>query len=281
MNEENNKAPLSEIDQFKKQLEEGIIPPYESANEKPLRRNSTPVIIFCCIIACIAVFAVGYLIGMNAGLNNKDRCEEYAPIKDEKDDKDDNSIKDVIIDDSIKEIYNLYHTENASISPMDMEYLMYKEDSFRVSDMTYVPSSIVNKLVEKATKEIDEKTKIDTTNNSKYLEKEDGETIIKKYLKEFFGDNLEYKDSLFSEGCRSLFLENDKFIINYVCGDLSSGTYEYKLIKAEKDNKYLYLTEEVTIKETEKSIVVKTFKWTLNKDDNGNYYLVRSDRQAN
>lgn len=281
-----SRGPVSEIDLFKKQLEQGIKEPEEETNEDAIGSSNKTLIIIACVLVGLALFGLGYLIGMNAGLNNKSKCDDYVPVtnddKDKTEDKkDDNEVKEVDIDSSIKELYEKYHSdeETTHITDSTFEYALYEKDSFKVSNLSYIPTKFANYIAEKGKDEI-EKNKKEDDNDQEYLEKSDGETIIKKYFKEIFGDNLKYKASLFESGCHTLLLSDGKFYLGQECGGTASRSATYKLVKAEKDNKYLYLTEEVTFKEPNKDENTYTYKWTLNKDADGNYYFLRSEKQA-
>ena len=293
-----SRGPVSEIDLFKKQLEQGIKEPEEEAREETLSSSNKTLIIIACVLVGLALFGLGYLIGMNAGLNNKSKCDDYVPInKDDKDKtedkKDDNEVKEVDIDSSIKELYETYHTPvesngKAHYEIYSFEKMIYSTDTFKISSINTIPSNISNVIYEKGKTEIEAKLKDDDEHGYKYIEKKDGEEIIKKYFKEIFGDNLKYKVSLFEKECQVFTYDkvNERFYISGHCGELtSSDLVEYKLIKAEKDNKYLYLTEDVTIEERDsEGNVTKTetgkYKWTLNKDTDGKYYFLRSEKQA-
>ena len=278
-----NKAPVSEIELFKKQLEQGIREPKDEADEEELHSNNKPLIILACVLVGLALFGLGYLIGMNAGYNNKDKCVDYVPANTDKDkDEDENdTVKEVDIDDAIKGIYSKYHTSEDSVgkSELFIEYYLYKDASFKISSLSDITATYANYIYEKGKTEIEEKVKTNDE-GQKYVENADGEVIVKKCLKELFGENLKYKASLFEKGCHKLLFSEDKFLLGQECGGIASGTYNYKLTKAEKDNKYLYLYEEVTTKETDKEDVTNTYKWTLNKDEEGNYYFLRIEKQA-
>ena len=281
-NEDSSKNGVtSEIEAFKKELAQGIR--NDVFEEEPINKDNKIVMIIISIALIILFFLLGYFIGMNAGLNNTDKCEDYYPINKKEEKKEDtNEIKEVDIDEEINTVYNLYHSakDSSEYNEESFEGMMYSTKSFEIVSIKTIPSNIANIIKDKGSEEFNKLIKTDDDGHD-YLDKSDAEPIIEKYMEEIFGKNLKFKTALFEDGCHPLKYDDGKYYYTSQCGGISTSTVKYKITKAEKDKDYLYITEEVTItSEDKEEDTTYTYKWKLNKDGNGNYIFLSSERQA-
>ena len=237
----------------------------------------------------------------DTGQTDKPEVEEKEENKkDEEKNETTNEEKELDINsDLVRGLYNKYHTSQNILTSVDSlkfekNIYDYGQTVFEVKNLKNISASLANYIYKNNLSKFESKIKKDI--NGRYLEVEDIEPILKESVYDLFGDNLTFSKKLF-DGCNefSYFENGNKYRLDPQCGDTSALTAYYDIYKATEDNNYLYLYEyyrdgvpeqfsDVKCDEKDYKCMLSNignnlkYKWTFNKDNNGNYHLLKIEK---
>ncbi len=216
---------------------------------------------------------IGFVIGNSfAGNDNKNEQKN-----------ENNGEKEIDIDSElVKKLYNMIHYDTEAAC-MTLSREVYREELFEVKNIELITFDLSEIIYDKTFEEVKDKVKkadginyIDDYIESKYLDE-----LIEKEFYNIFGDNLKFKKELFST-CNRYFYGDGVYLINVGCGDTCVGEVYYDIYKATTSNDYLYIYENVKIEWPGLEDMMKEenykYKWTFNKDKEGNYHLLKAER---
>lgn len=247
--------------------------------EKP--KASIAIIIVVTLI--IAAFFGGYAFrGLIKEDNKKEKNEKNNNSENIEEKQEDNTPKNIEIDDNIKQLYEKYHTNpsKVNLTTLVIENYIYNSELFEIKNLQNkdVTATYGNKIYEIGKNQLESVVKYDEYNEKYYLES-DAEEIIKNAFNEFFSNNLTFTHNIMS-GCHVLHYHDGKYYYTPQCGDASGTVATYYISKVEKDNNNIYIYENVRLSI---SNIVKieeeySYKWTYNLKNDGNYYFLKAER---
>ena len=256
------------------------------------KSNNKKYVIIICILAFLTIaFMCLFLFKESIFGEKKNNLSEVVETNTEKenDNNNENDLNEVPEVKNVKKLYEEIHDSEKHIINLNKTTIfdtIYKNDIFEVKQLADM------KEILSFGKVIYEKIKNDVSSyvlgesGYEYLPEDKAKPYIEKAFKELFGDNLEFSNELF-KGCNVLHYDEGKYYIHPQCGDISAIQVYFTLIGAEKDNNYLYLYENamlvgpyvpVSSASNEPIIETKTYKWTFNKDSEGNYHILKFEK---
>ena len=274
---------------------EPAVEPVAPAAEEPKKKGKGGLILIIILLLAVGGFAVWYFVlGGNGSKKEENKVAPDQGEKQEEDKKDDTKLTEA----QAKEIYLRYHTElngneYIALNFTDLESNIYGKESFKVSELTEVGSTIANRIFEDIKDEIKDKEKTYPEDHGyaglKYYLVADIEENVKKDFKKLFGNNLEYNINLF-DGCHGLTIAGnpetkEKFEMTPQCGSgLTTIKFKYEMTGYEVVDDKLYITEKATTSEPPETsdaegptITEATYKWTYTKYED-TYVLLQVDK---
>ena len=246
------------------------------------KKNNSKAKALLAIIGVLLI-TVGFMIGYFLSPNNKsnNNLEEKNQNNTSDNTSNNDNIESVEVSDEIRKVYEKYHIhfdDNPRIS--NIEYTIYNSEVFEVANMTDI-SSYADVIYKNAEKELAPFIKVEKDGHSKYILENGGKEIIKKYFKMFFGDNLEFSNEVLGS-CLLSYIDGKYIATNY-CGESNSSQLETTIYKYENDDNNLYIYEHVRIydqftDENNESEERYNYKWTYNKQADGQYYFLKAER---
>ena len=208
--------------------------------------------------------------------NNENVVEDNTEVTPQGDKE--NEVKPLVINDDINKLYKKYHSMANPIilSNNRIEKYFYESDEFNISQLSSIFPSWHAYFVLAQTA-----NKIVSENNIESLEelKEKVYDQLEQEFNNYFGKNVKYSKEFF--GCWELTFEDGMAGYTNNCeGDLGfTVKAKYELTKAEQDSNNIYLYEKVEFTDTTTTdVTFHNYKWTLEKQDNGIYYLLKVEK---
>ena len=184
-----------------------------------------------------------------------------------------------------------------AINNLHFESKLYrsKKDIIENKELDDISNSLAKKIYDKHLNQFESKI-AKNEEGVRYLKVEDIESILKEETYNLFGNNKEFSRDFYS-GCNifSYIQEFNTYYLDPQCGDTGAETAYYDIYKATKTNDYLYIyenvrlaildeIEEMNCEENDYKCVLNNkekneqYKWTFNKDSNGDYHLLRVEK---
>jgi hypothetical protein len=232
------------------------------SNPKMQKKSNLGLII---IVISLFLIIIGIFLWFTSG-NNKENKDNNEVVEEKVETID---INEKIVQDT----YNKYHSKDnpVKLSKRAPETTVYSSIVFESSSFDEsLPYEYADKIIENAI----EKIKDSHVNND--LENTIYEQIEKEY-KLFMGNDAKYKKELFQ--CYTISSDGNDIVYSNSCDEYTPAVGEYKITKAEKDSKNLYIYEDVVVKDTlAKSEDKYTYKWTYKLQNDKNYYLIKAEQ---
>ncbi len=250
--------------------------------EQNPKKNNKMLFVIIAIALLIIGLCVGFIVGN--GFTNKDGKEKGN--EQENNNGQNNEIK--IDNDYINKLYYKYHSSDTNVvglaSSMVIEAVIYLDDTneFYIKDLEKLPASYSKKLFMMSKDELGIQDWPDEGEEDDKILLSKAEPVIKKNFNKFFGNNLEYKRSLFNDGCSGFRYSDNSEYATYGsgCGDIYARSANYKLTKYEKVDDKIYIYEDVRLSGGGIDDEDLEFKWIYTKGDDGEYYLYKIEKNS-
>ncbi len=263
----------------------------EQQKKEKAKSGSIVIVIVVAILFGVGGFFLGKSMNNTHDGNQKEETKQEN--QNNNDEKKEEAVE-ISIDNNVLETYYKYHEKDkneAILNGLNIESEIYgdvvntkSKDVFYVSELKRIPSDFSYKIAQLFVKELNMEYPID--DNIQLDSTEERIEALKKSFNLFFGSNLAFKLDLFYDVCVGLGYSPNFSTINLGsgCGNTSPFVAYYEPYKAEKNDKTLYVYENVTIKDTtenEKEINSLKYKWTYTKGNDDNYYLYSVEKINN